>query len=40
MQYGKGAAIAYGLFLFILLFSNTALFIIRRNSSKDDGGFF
>jgi multiple sugar transport system permease protein/cellobiose transport system permease protein len=40
MQYGKGAAIAYGLFLFILIFSNTVLFIIRRNRSKGDGGLF
>jgi multiple sugar transport system permease protein/cellobiose transport system permease protein len=38
MMYGKGAAIAYGLFLFILVFSAVIQVIIRRN--KDKGGFF
>jgi multiple sugar transport system permease protein/cellobiose transport system permease protein len=40
MQYGKGAAIAYGLFLFILVFSVVVQLIIRLRSSKDEGGFF
>ena len=40
MQYGKGAAIAYGLFLFILAASAAVQFGIRRGKTKDDGGFF
>ncbi|MDR1419287.1 MAG: sugar ABC transporter permease [Treponema sp.] len=40
MQYGKGAAIAYGLFLFILVSSLIVQVIIRRGKSKDEGGFF
>jgi multiple sugar transport system permease protein/cellobiose transport system permease protein len=40
MQYGKGAAIAYGLFLFIFVFSLVVQVIIRRGKSKDEGGFF
>jgi multiple sugar transport system permease protein/cellobiose transport system permease protein len=40
MQYGKGAAIAYGLFLFILVVSAIVQFGIRRGRAGDDGGFF
>lgn len=32
MQYGKGAAIAYGLFLFILIFSAIGLLLIKRRN--------
>ena len=35
MQYGKGASIAYGLFLFILLFSLVALFILKRTNREE-----
>ncbi len=34
MQYGKGAAIAYGLFLFILTFSLLGFFITKRNAKE------
>lgn len=34
MQYGKGAAIAYGLFLFILIFSGIGLLIIKRRNKS------
>jgi multiple sugar transport system permease protein/cellobiose transport system permease protein len=40
MQYGKGAAIAYGLFLFIFVFSAVLQFIIRRGNKENSGGFF
>lgn len=36
MQYGKGAAIAYGLFIFISVFSGVALLIINRNKRKGE----
>lgn len=39
MQYGKGAAIAYGLFLFIFVFSAVVQFIIRRNKDSKGGLF-
>jgi hypothetical protein len=39
MQYGKGAAIAYGLFLFIFVFSAVMQFIIRRNKDSKGGLF-
>lgn len=34
MQYGKGAAIAYGLFLFILVFSMMLLFLLRGGKKE------
>lgn len=36
MQYGKGAAIAYGLFLFILVFSVFGLTVMRKGGKKDE----
>jgi multiple sugar transport system permease protein/cellobiose transport system permease protein len=40
MQYGKGAAIAYGLFLFIFVFSAVVQLLIRQGKSKENGGLF
>lgn len=36
MQYGKGAAIAYGLFLFILAFSIIGLLVIKKSEKKSE----
>jgi multiple sugar transport system permease protein/cellobiose transport system permease protein len=40
MQYGKGAAIAYGLFLFIFVFSAGIQLFVRLRNKDNTGGLF